>query len=107
MTDGILQTAKTDGPLPAWLAELVTGTRAVVFCSELTDTRQLEQQLRGAGVEYGIQRMGMGSEAMRRRFGELRAFTRWPTLPQVFLDGRFVGGEPEVAARLNTASADG
>jgi len=106
VTDNILQSPKTDGPLPVWLAQLVAGTRAVVFCSELTDTRRLEQQLRGSGVEYGIQRMGMGSEAMRRRFGELRAYTRWPTLPQVFLDGRFVGGEPEVAACLNEASPD-
>ncbi|MGA7802808.1 MAG: glutaredoxin, partial [Gammaproteobacteria bacterium] len=93
------------GSLPAWLLELVTRTRVVVFCSELTDTRQLEQRLRGAGVEYGIQRLGMGSDAMRRRFGELRAFTRWSTLPQVFLDGRFVGGEPELAAGLQDPSA--
>lgn len=81
-------------------------TRAVVFCSELTDTRQLERLLRDAGITYGVQRMGMGLEAMRRRFGELRAYTRWPTLPQVFLDGRFVGGEPELAACLNGASPD-
>jgi len=106
MSSTIVQAPTEVGSLPAWLAELVAHTRVVVFCSELTDIRRLEQQLRDAGIEHDVQRMGMGSEAMRRRFGELRAFTRWPTLPQVFLDGRFVGGEPELAACLNEGAAD-
>ena len=42
--------------------------------------------------------MGMGSLRMRERFHALESLTGWHMLPQVFVDGRFVGGYQEILA---------
>jgi len=105
MAQTLTETPAAAGPLPVWLMDRVARDRVVVFCSELTDIRRLEQRLAAADMAYAVERMGMGSQAMRARFGGLREFTRWPTLPQVFLDRRFIGGEPELAVALKQAAA--
>jgi glutaredoxin len=69
----------------------------VVFRSPVTDVRALTARLDGAGVEYREVELSMASYRDRERFHALQAYTGWRTLPQVFVAGAFVGGEPELA----------
>ena len=87
-----------DPGAPADLAELVASARVVVFRSGLTDTRMLVHRLERDGIDHRIVTMGMGSGVERDRFHRLRDWTGWPYLPQVFVDGSFVGGADELLA---------
>ena len=69
----------------------------VVFRSPVTDVRAVTARLNGAGVEYREVELSMASYRDRERFHALKAYTGWRTLPQVFVAGEFVGGEPELA----------
>jgi hypothetical protein len=85
--------------LPAWLErELEQGPEIVVLASGVTDTRLLERHLAGCGLHYRVVRLGMGSAELRGRFHELQVLTGLSTLPQVFADGCFIGGESEALA---------
>jgi len=92
---------------PASLEEIIRASRVVVFVSNLTDARPVTQRLEAAGIPFHTEIMGMGDPAMRRRFQELEARTAWPTLPQVFVDGRFVGGIQEALVHPLLASRAG
>ncbi len=85
-----------DPAAPADIAEIARSARVVVFRSNLTDTRHLVARLADAGIDYREITMGMGSGVERDRFHRLRDWTGWPLLPQVFLDGTFVGGAEEL-----------
>jgi glutaredoxin len=87
-----------DPDAPADLIELIDSTRVVVFRSNLTDTRMLIHWLQREGMDHREITMGMGSGVERDRFHRLREWTGWPYLPQVFVDGRFVGGADEFLA---------
>ena len=87
-----------DPGAPADLAELVASARVVVFRSGLTDTRMLVHRLERDGIDHRIVTMGMGSGVERDRFHRLSEWTGWPWLPQVFVDGVFVGGADELPA---------
>lgn len=89
-----------DVEAPPDIAELLRSARVVIFRSNLTDTRSLIAQLERDGVDYREITMGMGSGVERDRFHRLRAWTDWPLLPQVFVDGVFVGGAEEALASL-------
>jgi len=84
-----------DPAAPSDLAELIRTAEVVVFRSGLTDTRALSAWLERQGVDYRLVTMGMGSGVERDRFHRLRDWTGWGLLPQVFVEGRFVGGADE------------
>jgi len=91
----------------ATLEETIRASRVVVFVSNLTDARPVTQRLEAAGIPFHLEVMGMGVPAMRRRFQELEARTAWPTLPQVFVDGHFVGGIEETLVHPLLAGRSG
>jgi len=68
----------------------------VVFRSPVTDVRALIGRLKRAGVGFREVELSMASHLDRERFHALQAYTGWRTLPQVFVAGEFVGGEPEL-----------
>lgn len=68
----------------------------VVFASRITDVRGLVARLDEADIEYRLITMAMGDAAARDRFHVLEEWTGHHTLPQVFLDGRFIGGPTEL-----------
>lgn len=74
------------------LQDLASSHRVVVFRSPLTDLGPLPATLHRYGVPFREAVMSMKSAADRDRFRELRQNTGQRTLPQVFIDGRFVGG---------------
>ena len=90
--------ARTQGTSqPEWLADAMSGADVVVFGSGLTDLRLVREAL-AARPELSVReaQMPMGSLEQRERFHALRACTGWPTLPQVFVRGAFVGGQTEL-----------
>jgi glutaredoxin-related protein len=70
----------------------------VVFASRITDVREVVARLAAQGIEHRVVTMGMGDAAMRERFHVLEEWTGYRTLPQVFVDGRFIGGPSELLA---------
>lgn len=70
----------------------------VLFASRLTDVRELLARLDELGIEHRVVTMAMGDQAARDRFHVLEEWTGHRTLPQVFLDGRFIGGPGELLA---------
>jgi glutaredoxin len=70
----------------------------VIFRSRLSDTRRMTGWLKRHDVDHREIEMPMGDAGARERFHELRHVTGWETLPQVFVNGEFVGGEPEFFA---------
>jgi glutaredoxin len=76
----------------------------VLFASRITDVRELERRLDELGLEYRVVTMAMGDAAARDRFHVLEEWTGHRTLPQVFLDGRFIGGPTELLAHPRLAA---
>jgi len=74
----------------------VLGSHIVIFTSGLTDIRSLIAQLEQNNLDYKEIRMGMGNQESRNYFNALRHITEWPYLPQIFVNGRFVGGIDEL-----------
>lgn len=92
---------------PDWLPEILEQANIVLFCSNLTDVRALEADLGRRGVAWRTLTMGMGSAGMRERFRALSEYTGWRSMPQVFVAGEFVGGEPELRSHpVFTGAAD-
>ncbi|MCP1727472.1 glutaredoxin-related protein [Natronospira proteinivora] len=86
------------------IEEMLHSADVVVFCSRITETDLLEEAARERGQRYREIRMGMGDASMRERFHVLQTMTGQKTLPQVFVNGEFVGG---LRAYLGKASDRG
>lgn len=97
------QVSVDDADAPADIAKLLRSARVVIFRSNLTDTRSLIAHLEREGIGYREITMGMGSGVERDRFHRLRDWTDWPLLPQVFVDGAFVGGAEEAIESIADA----
>ena len=86
------------------LHEALSSARVVIVGSSLTETEGLEKRLQARGWDYRKLTMGMASAEMRERFRELQDYTRWPTLPMVFVDGAFIGGAEALVEHLRKHS---
>jgi len=74
----------------------IADARVVVYQSPVTDVREILGLLGRCGASHRTVVLAMGSHRDRDRFHALQAFTGWETLPQVFVDGQFIGGEAEL-----------
>jgi len=88
----------TDPDAPLDLVTDLESADVIVFVSSLTDVRALRSWLQARGIDHRVVTMAMGSAAQRDRFDHLRKWTGWPLLPQVFVEGVFVGGADEFFA---------
>jgi glutaredoxin len=75
----------------------------VIFASRITDVRQLVARLDEHDVEHRVVTLSMGDTQSRDRFHVLEEWTGHRTLPQVFLDGHFIGGPSELLAHPRLA----
>ena len=80
---------------------------AVVFHSPVTDLDGLPEELQRQGYDCSSRELGMGNPDNRALFDELREQTGHRTLPQVFIDGAFVGGLGETRAWLRAHGDSG
>lgn len=87
------------------LADLAGSHSVVIFRSPLTDLGPLPATLHRHGTAFREVVMSMKSAADRDRFRELRHNTGQRTLPQVFIDGRFVGGINEACRAVEDMAA--
>ena len=99
-----LHQASAEGADAQLLAE-IRKAPVVIFRSRLSDVRELTDWLEGQGVAHAVIDMPMGDPAERARFHRLEQITRWQLLPQVFVNGEFVGGERELRRRLAAGTA--
>lgn len=88
---------------PDELRQLAQQARVVVFHSPVTDLGGLDHDLDQAGIRWQAVEMTMASQASRDLFHQLRHWTGHPTLPQVFRDGRFLGGLEQARGALTEA----
>lgn len=82
------------------LQAMIRSARVVVFRSPVTDMAGLRRLLDEQGEPWRDVELGMGEAANRDRFQRLKALTGHTTLPQVFIDGAFVGGIEAAHERL-------
>lgn len=75
----------------------------VLFASRITDLRHLVARLEELDIEYRLVTLSMSDHASRDRFHVLEEWTGCKTLPQVFFDGRFIGGPSEMLAHPRLA----
>lgn len=87
------------------LARLTHQAPVVVFHSPVTDLGGIDDALNRAGVDWARVELGMGSAANRELFHELQAMTGRQSLPQLFVDGRFVGGIEALPVCLGRGAA--
>lgn len=87
-----------DRGLPRSLQDAVDGARVVLFVSPLTDARQVTGWLRRHDVAFEQVELSMASAFTRDECRRLQAATGWGGLPQIFIDGEFVGGIQEFFA---------
>lgn len=86
------------------IRNLAGSAEVVVFHSPVTDLGGLDVLLERSGREWRMIEMGMGSTQSREQFAELKSQTGCPTLPQVFFQGRFVGGLQAAEAKLQAGN---
>lgn len=70
----------------------------VVFASRITDVREIVERLERLGVAHRVVKISMTDPGSRERFHVLEEWTGSGTLPQVFYQGRFIGGPKEFFA---------
>jgi glutaredoxin len=74
--------------------------RIVLVVSPITDINLITRWLEGQGRDYYILELNMRSAESRESFEQLRRVTRWRSLPQIFIDGEFIGGMREFFAAV-------
>lgn len=89
------ETSAAEAASRPFFAELAAA-RVVIYQSPVTDVREIIGLLERRGIAHRTVVLSMASHRDRERFHALQAFTGWQTLPQVFVDGQFVGGEAEL-----------
>ena len=78
--------------LPEPVQSAIGAHRIVLVVSPITDVGLITRWLAQQGQEYCRLELSMGSPTSRAQFEQLRHATRWTCLPQIFIDGEFIGG---------------
>ncbi|MEJ2514872.1 MAG: DUF3429 family protein [Gammaproteobacteria bacterium] len=68
----------------------------VVFASRISDVRDIVARMEDLEIPHRLVIMAMGEADQRHRFHVLEEWTGWRTLPQVFVNGQFIGGPREL-----------
>lgn len=87
------------------IEKLARSEKVVVFRSPLTDLGGLDLALARRGTKWRSVDLAMSERDNRERFEALRRYTGHPTLPQVFIDGEFMGGIRAARDALEDESA--
>jgi len=82
------------------LPDIARSEKVVIFASGLTDTRMIVRILTDRGIPFRVIEMGMANSRSRVDFRRLCEMTDWHLLPQIFVDGRFIGGTDELIEYL-------
>jgi monothiol glutaredoxin len=78
----------------------------VVGMAQNPHVRNVRQALDGAGVAYTYREYGSYFAEWKERLA-IKLWSGWPTFPQVFVNGRLIGGEDLTKAALADGSLKG
>jgi len=92
----------TDLPVPVQSA--IDQHRIVVVASPITDLGLITRWLSQHGQDCCQVVLSMRSPASRADYEQLCQATRWRSLPQIFIDGEFIGGTEQFFDALNRES---
>lgn len=81
--------------LPEPVQSAIDTHRVVLVTSPITDVGLVNRWSSQRDLECHRVILNMRSSASRAHFDQLRRATRWKSLPQIFVDGRFIGGVEE------------
>lgn len=81
--------------LPKDIDDVVRSTKVVLVVSPLTDARQVTEWLDEHREPYELVTLSMASAENRETFRQVQQHTHWDRLPQIFIQGRYVGGIEE------------
>lgn len=82
------------------LPDIACSEKVVIFASGLTDTRMIVKFLTDRSIPFRVIEMAMGNSRSRVDFRRLCEMTNWHLLPQIFVDGIFVGGVDELFEKV-------
>ena len=77
------------------LSQIIKMDKIVIFSSAVTDIRQITDMLNRLKLPYKVVIMSMGKMRNRDGFQQLQTLTDWDYLPQIFINGKFIGGISE------------
>lgn len=77
------------------LDDIAKSEEVVIFVSALTDVRMIVKCLLYLRIPFKVVEMGMSSIKDRVGFKRLRTMTNWGLMPQIFINGQFIGGIDE------------
>lgn len=89
------------------IKQLARTAKVLVFRSPVTDLGGLNHLLDHRGKRWSTVELPMGTPEGRARFEELKRYTGHSTLPQIFIDGDFVGGIRSARERLEEETSVG
>lgn len=81
-----------ESEVPLQVQRAIDKHRVVLVVSPITDIGLVTDWLARHGQDYCRLELSMRSSASRAEFEQLRRVTRWRSLPQIFIDGEFIGG---------------
>ena len=87
------------------ISKLVRMEKIMVFSSAVTDIRLITDVLTTLNLPYKVVIMSMGKLRNRDGFKQLQELTDWDFLPQIFIEGKFIGGISEFL-QLNLKDTD-
>ncbi len=77
------------------LDDIAKSDEVVIFASALTDIRMVVKCLLYLRIPFKVVEMGMSSIKDRIGFKRLCSMTSWRLMPQIFINGQFIGGIDE------------
>jgi glutaredoxin-related protein len=77
------------------LDDIAKSEEVVIFVSALTDVRMIVKCLLYLRIPFKVVEMGMSSIKDRVGFKRLCTETSWGLMPQIFINGQFIGGIDE------------
>lgn len=78
--------------LPEQVQSAIANNRVVLVVSPITELGLVTRWLSQQGQDYCRVELSMRSPAARASYEKLRRATRCSSLPQIFIDGQFIGG---------------
>lgn len=81
-----------ESDLPQPVRSAIADHRIVLVASPITDLGLITRWLAQRGLDYCRVELSMRSPESRADYEQLRRATRWRSLPQIFIDGNFIGG---------------
>lgn len=87
------RSARGDKPVPEYIAEVVKAHPVVLFMKGVPESPLCGFSANAAGIlgSYGkLHAVDVIADPELRE--GIKAFTNWPTIPQIFIHGEFVGG---------------